>query len=125
MITISIDEAEKNARELIIKLLKNEGYGISADPVTGAIAISGRGTGPWTTALEQKVYEITRELYMQRRGDIYSSIVTQVERSLIGCALEMSEGNQLKAARALGINRNTMRAKIRKHGVDASTWKIE
>lgn len=50
-------------------------------------------------------------------GDIYHRVLEQVERPLIRCVLEKTGGNQLKAASILGINRNTLRKKIRELGV--------
>lgn len=46
--------------------------------------------------------------------DLYDLMMTQIERPMIETALEWANGNRLKAARALGVNRNTLRAKIRK-----------
>lgn len=45
-------------------------------------------------------------------GDIYRIILEEVERPLIEAALERTEGNQIRAAALLGINRNTLRKKI-------------
>ena len=42
---------------------------------------------------------------------------------MIEYVLAQTEGNQLKAARILGINRNTMRTKIRKLSIDTNRWK--
>ena len=55
---------------------------------------------------------------------LYKSILEAIEKPLIEHVLERTEGNQLKAARALGINRNTMRAKIKKLGIDIGKWKV-
>jgi len=41
-------------------------------------------------------------------------VLREVERPLISLSLEATRGNQLKAARLLGLNRNTLRKKIRK-----------
>jgi DNA-binding protein Fis len=40
-----------------------------------------------------------------------------VERSLITIVLKETGGNQLKAAKTLGINRNTLRAKIKEYKI--------
>lgn len=56
-------------------------------------------------------------------GVLYKTIIDKVEKPLIEYALERTEGNQLKAARVLGINRNTIRTKIKRLGIDVSRWK--
>jgi len=44
---------------------------------------------------------------------LYDRVVREVERPLLTVSLEATGGNQLKAAKMLGINRNTLRKKIR------------
>jgi len=58
------------------------------------------------------------------RGVIYKTIVEAVEKPLIERALARTFGNQLKAAKILGINRNTLKIKISKFGIDPEKWKI-
>ncbi|MGH2901103.1 MAG: sigma 54-interacting transcriptional regulator, partial [Solirubrobacteraceae bacterium] len=49
----------------------------------------------------------------------YWSFVSRLERAVIQEALERSRGNQIQAARLLGINRNTLRKKIAELGIHA------
>ena len=56
-------------------------------------------------------------------GILYKSILAQVEKPLLESILQRTRGNQLETARILGINRNTLRTKIRKLGIGAKVWK--
>ncbi len=44
---------------------------------------------------------------------LYDRILREVERPLLSLSLAATRGNQIKAARLLGLNRNTLRKKIR------------
>jgi two-component system nitrogen regulation response regulator GlnG len=44
---------------------------------------------------------------------LYDRVLREIERPLISLTLAATRGNQIKAARILGINRNTLRKKIR------------
>jgi two-component system, NtrC family, nitrogen regulation response regulator GlnG len=45
--------------------------------------------------------------------NLYDRVLAQVEKPLILAALTATRGNQIKAADLLGLNRNTLRKKIR------------
>jgi two-component system nitrogen regulation response regulator GlnG len=45
--------------------------------------------------------------------DLYDKVLAEVERPLIRLTLGVTRGNQIKAAAMLGLNRNTLRKKIR------------
>jgi two-component system nitrogen regulation response regulator GlnG len=44
---------------------------------------------------------------------LYDRILREVERPLIELSLSATRGNQIRAAKLLGLNRNTLRKKIR------------
>jgi two-component system, NtrC family, nitrogen regulation response regulator GlnG len=48
---------------------------------------------------------------------LYDRVLAEIERPLLHAALAATNGNQLKAADLLGLNRNTVRKKIRDLGV--------
>jgi DNA-binding protein Fis len=62
--------------------------------------------------------EVVREFLRAERDTgnadhIHESIIEKVERSLIGIILEEERGNQVRAAKKLGITRYTLRKKIK------------
>jgi two-component system nitrogen regulation response regulator GlnG len=51
---------------------------------------------------------------------LYERVMHEVERPLIGLTLKATRGNQVRAAEVLGLNRNTLRKKIRDLGLAAA-----
>lgn len=49
---------------------------------------------------------------------LYQRVLDKVEAPLIAMSLNACGGNQIKAADLLGLNRNTLRKKIRQHGIE-------
>ena len=52
-----------------------------------------------------------------KEGEIFSRVMDRFERPLVAAVLERTGGNQVKAARILGIHRTTLRGKIKKYGL--------
>lgn len=50
--------------------------------------------------------------------DLYRLVLDQVEHPLLERVLAYHRGNQSRAAEMLGINRGTLRKKLRYHGLD-------
>ena len=67
--------------------------------------------------LEEKLNRYLKKLAKLERSNLYDAVISEVEKSLISIVLKETDGNQLKAARALGINRNTLRAKIKEYKI--------
>ena len=49
--------------------------------------------------------------------DLHQKLITELERPLIEMTLKRARGNQVHAARILGLNRNTLRKKLVEHGI--------
>ncbi len=58
-----------------------------------------------------------KDLDGETPSEIYNMVVSAVEKPLLVCILDRAEGNQTRAADMLGINRNTLRKKMREHGL--------
>ena len=61
-------------------------------------------------ALGRPVRDLTAVILDRPRHD---TLIAEVERPLIRLTLAATRGNQIKAASMLGLNRNTLRKKIR------------
>ncbi|HWA13618.1 MAG TPA: helix-turn-helix domain-containing protein [Burkholderiales bacterium] len=58
-----------------------------------------------------------RDLDGERPCAIYDMVISSVERPLLELVLSRVEGNQTRAAQFLGMNRNTLRKKIKEYGI--------
>jgi DNA-binding protein Fis len=106
-------------------MLKEQGYTFSEElNADGTIRLVKKDCIRDLAFIKDKAIEFEDSLFDEKKGLLYKSVVETIEKPLIEQALERTEGNQLKAARILGINRNTMRAKIRKLGINVDKWKI-
>lgn len=52
-------------------------------------------------------------------GDLYRMVLEQVEKPLLSSVLDYSQGNQSRAAQVLGINRGTLRKKLKQYDLEA------
>jgi len=75
-------------------------------------------------SLKDDVIQLEQLLYRENAGLLYKAVLEKVEKPLIERVLERTEGNQLKAAKILGINRNTIRTKIKKLAINMGRWKL-
>ncbi|WP_286713119.1 helix-turn-helix domain-containing protein [Acinetobacter sp. UBA2581] len=51
------------------------------------------------------------------KGDAFRAVVEQVEAHLLSLALVQCRGNQTLTAETLGLNRGTLRKKLKHHGM--------
>lgn len=74
-----------------------------------------------TLSLESIIETKLRASLMQEDiieiNDLYNMVLYQMERPLLRIILEKTRGNQLHAAKILGINRNTLRKKMATLGI--------
>jgi Fis family transcriptional regulator len=52
-----------------------------------------------------------------RPGDLYDLVLGEVERPLFKAVMDFTDGNQSQAAGILGINRGTLRKKLRTYAL--------
>lgn len=85
------------------------------------IAVSGTDSDQSIAQLYNAVkHSIRRYLYEldgTQPHDMYDLVLKQVEQPLLEAILEHTKGNQSKAAEYLGLNRGTLRKKLRTYNL--------
>jgi two-component system nitrogen regulation response regulator GlnG len=81
------------------------------------------GESPSSEGLSSAAERHLRDYFAAHRGGLppsglYDRVLREIERPLIQLTLGATRGNQLKAAQLLGLNRNTLRKKIRELDIE-------
>lgn len=66
---------------------------------------------------EQALNDYFDSLNGHRPGRLYDLVMREVELPLFQAVMDYAEGNQSRAATILGINRGTLRKKLREYGL--------
>jgi len=81
-----------------------------------AASVSGRSI-PLRTHTEQALDSYFTSLNGHRPGHLYELVMREVEEPLFRAVLGYADGNQSRAADILGINRGTLRKKLKNYGI--------
>lgn len=66
---------------------------------------------------EDALSDYFKSLNGDRPGDLYDLVLGEVERPLFKAVLDYTHGNQSEAAGILGMNRGTLRKKLRSYSL--------
>ncbi len=80
----------------------------------------GEGNRSFEAEIEALLHRYVMGELLAAGGDesnVHADVIDRVERPLIRLALSVTSGNKVKAAQLLGMNRNTLRAKINALGI--------
>lgn len=68
--------------------------------------------------IELVVRQYFKNLGEQMPNNLYEVMLHQLEKPLLKVVLEQTRGNQSKTAQILGLNRGTLRKKLKTHNLD-------
>jgi Fis family transcriptional regulator len=75
------------------------------------------GTRPLRNVTEEALDNYFESLNGSKPSELYSLVIQEVEAPLFKAVMNYTKGNQSKAAEMLGINRGTLRKKLRIYGL--------
>jgi len=85
-------------------------------PVSAAAAVATDAS--LEDIIERKMHECVRGLRGHAAANLHALMVGLVEKPLLRAVMRETKGNQVRAAQLLGINRNTLRKKLKEHSID-------
>lgn len=87
-----------------------------ADPAPPHIAAADTPPQPLREAVESSMRRYFEHLDGGETSDLYAMVMAEVETPLLAAVMEYTDGNQTSAARVLGLNRGTLRKKLKAYG---------
>lgn len=74
-------------------------------------------TPPLRACVRRSLDTYFKELEDTETQNLHAMVVAEVEKPLLEVVMRRTGGNQLRAARILGLNRNTLRKKLDRYGL--------
>lgn len=72
---------------------------------------------------DNSIENVDEYFFTVDEGRIYNIVIDKIGRLLIEKALERTRGNRILASKILGLNRNTLHAKIKRLHIDVDRFK--
>lgn len=92
---------------------------MSSTEVTSELAVKPeRRKKPLAAAVEAALERYFDDLDGAAPGDLYHLVLSEMERPLLTSVMRHTRGNQSQASVLLGINRGTLRKKLKIYGLD-------
>jgi two-component system nitrogen regulation response regulator GlnG len=86
---------------------------LARSPVAGAASdTESDAADSFAALIGRRVAQHLEKANGEEPRGLYQKLVAEIERPLIEQAMRRAEGNQVRAARILGLNRNTLRKKL-------------
>ncbi len=73
---------------------------------------------PLRDSVNQALRNYLAQLNGQDVDDLYELVLAEVEAPMLDVIMQYTRGNQTRAANMMGINRGTLRKKLKKYGMN-------
>lgn len=101
-------EAKKRVGKIPYRLV-----GLEPDTFVSFIAHSAPPSISLKDYIEKRLYDFIKRFKASEGSNLYHTLLREIEKPLITMVLKETGGNQVQAAHILGLNRNTLRKKIK------------
>lgn len=88
------------------------------DNTVNLTSVSTSNSQPLRACVKSMLDTYFNDLDGHEPGELYEMVVREVEHPLLETVMVYTRGNQSKAAKLLGINRGTLRKKLKIHNLD-------
>jgi DNA-binding protein Fis len=124
MINIVITENYQEIITKIEKVIAESGYSLVDEPQSGgALKIIQKLNNDQDDLVNKKLSFLKVICNKKESNGVYKDFCAKLEKKVIESALIETDGNKLKAAKILGINRNTLSSKINKFKIKINQFK--
>jgi Fis family transcriptional regulator len=73
---------------------------------------------PLRDSVKQALKNYFSQLEGETVNDLYEFVLMEVEQPLLDMVMQYTRGNQTRAATMMGLNRGTLRKKLKKYGLN-------
>ena len=77
-----------------------------------------RKKDPVCQCVRRSLKRYFKDMNGEEPSNVYQMVITEIEKPLLEVVMEQSDSNQTRASRVLGINRNTLRKKLRQYKLE-------
>jgi Fis family transcriptional regulator len=88
------------------------------DSDVGNAIVAPRTSRPLAGHVRESLERYFDELNGQAPSDLYDLVLSEIEQPMLEVVMAQTRGNLSKAATFLGLNRATLRKKLKKYGIE-------
>lgn len=77
-----------------------------------------RRNQPLRSCVQVSIENFFNDIGDHQLGDLYQMVISEVEQAMLASVMRYANGNQTRAAEVLGINRSTLRKKLKRYNLD-------
>ncbi len=90
----------------------------ASQPINTVGGVKTANSKPLRDSVRQALQNYFAQIDSQDVTELYEMVLSEVEAPMLDVVMMHTRGNQTKAANMLGINRGTLRKKLKKYGMN-------